>query len=86
VADSAGQDEELEQADESEIQDLRESAEAMGVEGAASMDPQEVLEEARHAQADSEASPSGWKADREEGDDRQGGEDTGQHTGQGQRA
>jgi hypothetical protein len=54
------------QHDDQDEQELRESAESMGVQDADRKDPDELVEEARHAQTDSEASPSGWKAEREE--------------------
>lgn len=52
--------------DEREQHDLEESAEAIGVDPSGK-DPDEIVEEVRHAQADSESSPSEWKQRREEG-------------------
>lgn len=52
-----------------EVEDLRESAKSMGVDDADDKDPDEIVEEVRHTQTDSESSPSGWKADREEAQD-----------------
>lgn len=52
--------------DQREEQEVRESAKSMGVEDVEGKDAEEVVEEARHAQSDSETSPSGWKAEREE--------------------
>ena len=54
------------EATDADVQQLRESAESMGVEGADRKDADELVEETRHAQADSESSPSGWKAEREQ--------------------
>ena len=55
---------------ESEVDDLRESAKEMGVEDADERDPDEVVEEVRKVQADSETSPSEW---REKGEDQDRG-------------
>lgn len=52
---------------ESEVQDLRESAKEMGVEDVDRREPEEIVDEVREAQADSEASPSEW---RQKGDDQ----------------
>ena len=49
-----------------EVQDLRESAKELGVEDADERDPDEIVEEVRTTQSDSETSPSEW---REKGDD-----------------
>ncbi|HUG83004.1 MAG TPA: hypothetical protein VMM13_00485 [Euzebya sp.] len=54
--------------DPHEVEELRESAKSMGVEDADRKDPDEVVEDVRHTQADSETSPSGWEAENEEGD------------------
>lgn len=52
-----------------EVEDLRESAKSMGVEDADDKNPEEIVEEVRHTQTDSQSSPSGWKAEREEDQD-----------------
>jgi hypothetical protein len=52
--------------DEQEMKDLQESAKSMGVDDVESKDADEIVEEVRHTQTDSESSPSGWKAEREE--------------------
>ena len=54
--------------DEREERELKESAKSMGVEDVDRKDADEVVEEVRHAQTDSEASPSGWKAEHDEAD------------------
>lgn len=51
---------------EREVEELRDSAKAMGADDVDGMDAEEVVEEVRHTQTDSETSPSGWKAAREE--------------------
>lgn len=53
---------------EREREELEESAEEMGVR-TDDRDPDEIVEEVRHAQADSETSPSEWRAKTEEEDD-----------------
>jgi hypothetical protein len=58
------------QPDEQDVEDLRESAKAIGVEDADERSPEEVVDAVRHEQADSETSPSRWKADREDGTER----------------
>jgi hypothetical protein len=52
--------------DEREDRDLKDSAKSIGVEDADRMDPEEVVDAVQHTQTDSESSPSGWKAEREE--------------------
>lgn len=49
-----------------EVEELKESAKAMGVEDADRKDPEQVVEDVQHTQTDSESSPSGWKAERDE--------------------
>lgn len=44
-----------------EVEELRNSAVEMGVEDAEERDPDEVVKAVRHAQADSEVSPSEWR-------------------------
>lgn len=44
-----------------EIDDLRESAKEMGVDDADERDPDEIVEEVRTTQSDSETSPSEWR-------------------------
>ena len=55
---------------ESEVEDLRESAKEMGVEDADRREPDEIIDEVREAQADSETSPSEW---RQKGNDQDTG-------------
>lgn len=45
-----------------DVEDLRDSATEMGVDDADERDPDEVVDEVRHAQADSETSPSEWRS------------------------
>jgi hypothetical protein len=59
-----------ERHDAEDVEDLRESAKAIGVEDADQKSPEEVVDAVRHEQADSETSPSRWKADREDGAER----------------
>ena len=46
---------------EEEAEELRDSAASMGVDDADDRDPDDIVDEVRHAQADSEVSPSEWK-------------------------
>ncbi|CAN5275450.1 hypothetical protein BH23ACT9_BH23ACT9_31240 [soil metagenome] len=52
--------------DDEQVEELRESAETMGVEDVEEKDPDQIVDEVRHGKADSETSPSGWHADRDE--------------------
>ena len=54
-----------ENANEKDIEELRESAAQMGVRDADEKDPDEIVDEVRHGKSDSETSPSGWKAEQE---------------------
>lgn len=55
--------------DEQEMKDLQESAKSMGVQDVEEKDADEIVEDVRHTQTDSESSPSGWKAERKENED-----------------
>ena len=55
---------------DSELDDLRESAKDMGVDDADQRDADEIVDEVREAQADSETSPSEW---RQKGEDQDAG-------------
>ena len=55
--------------DDQQVEELRESAKSMGVDDAGRKDPDEVVEAVQHTQTDSESSPSGWKAEKDDGSD-----------------
>lgn len=54
-----------EKTDKKDVEELRESAGAMGVDDADRKDPDEIVDEVRHGKSDSETSPSGWKAEQD---------------------